>query len=119
MRKPLAAAVLAGALALTAVTAPAAVAAGEGPNYGGNETVNTSILHTYEELAAELEVQDAKQPRLDVDVIGQTVKGRDIFLDGTLSAALSFSSVLSLPYVLDELVPQLAAAVDGDPETTA
>ena len=80
MRKPLAAAVLAGALALTAVTAPAAVAVGEGPNYGGNETVNTSILHTYEELAAELEVQDAKQPRLDVDVIGQTVKGRDIFL---------------------------------------
>ena len=46
-------------------------------------------------------------------------KGRDIFLDGTLSAALSFSSVLSLPYVLDELVPQLAAAVDGDLETTA
>lgn len=79
MRKPLAAAALAGALALTAVTAPAAVA-GEGPNYGGNETVNTSILHTYEELAAELKVQDAKQPRLDVDVIGQTVKGRDIFL---------------------------------------
>ena len=46
-------------------------------------------------------------------------EGRDIFLDGTLSAALSFSSVLSLPYVLDELVPQLAAAVDGDPKTTA
>jgi murein tripeptide amidase MpaA len=80
MRKPLAAAALAGALALTAVTAPAAVAAGEGPNYGGNETVNTSILHTYEELAAELKEQDAKQPGLDVDVIGQTVKGRDIFL---------------------------------------
>lgn len=45
-------------------------------------------------------------------------EGRDIFLeDEVLNGALSFGTVLSLPFVLDELVPQIAAAVDGDPET--
>ena len=46
-------------------------------------------------------------------------EGRDIFVhpDDTLSFAFSFSSVLSLPYVIDHLVPQLALAVDGDPAT--
>ena len=31
---------------------------------------------------------------------------------------MGFSSVLSLPYALDHLVPMLATAVDGDPSTT-
>jgi iron complex transport system substrate-binding protein len=35
----------------------------------------------------------------------------------TYGRALTFVSVLSLPYVLDRLVPQLAAAVDGNPAT--
>ncbi|MGQ0679805.1 MAG: iron-siderophore ABC transporter substrate-binding protein [Actinomycetota bacterium] len=44
-------------------------------------------------------------------------QGRDIFLSEELGAALSFSSVLSLPFVADQLTPRLAAAVDGDPAT--
>jgi iron-siderophore transport system substrate-binding protein len=46
-------------------------------------------------------------------------EGRDVYLaDGeSLYNATSFSSVLSIPYLLDGLVPQLAAAVDGDPKT--
>jgi iron complex transport system substrate-binding protein len=46
-------------------------------------------------------------------------EGRDIFLDVNepLAGALSFSTVLSLPFLLDELVPRLAAAVDGEPGT--
>jgi len=46
-------------------------------------------------------------------------KGGDVWLeDGeTLGSATSFITVLSLPYLLDGLVPQLAAAVDGDPAT--
>jgi iron complex transport system substrate-binding protein len=46
-------------------------------------------------------------------------EGREIFIgDNTeYGAAHSFVSPLSLPYVLDRLVPQLAAAVDGDPST--
>lgn len=46
-------------------------------------------------------------------------EGRDIIIawDAPMAYAFSFNTVLSLPYVLDELVPQLAAAVDGDPAT--
>lgn len=45
-------------------------------------------------------------------------EGRDIFLtDEVLNGALSFGTVLSLPLVLDELIPRIAAAVDGEPDT--
>jgi iron complex transport system substrate-binding protein len=47
-------------------------------------------------------------------------EGREVFLnsyDDPLGGATSFVSVLSLPFLLDGLVPQLAAAVDGDPAT--
>jgi len=47
-------------------------------------------------------------------------EGREVFIDSygtTLGGATSFVTVLSLPYLLDELVPRLAAAVDGDPAT--
>ncbi len=46
-------------------------------------------------------------------------EGRDVFLDekGTLYEATSFISVLSIPLLVDELVPKLAAAADGDPAT--
>lgn len=44
-------------------------------------------------------------------------EGREIVTDELLSAALSFSSPLSLPFVLEQLVPELALAVDGDPAT--
>lgn len=47
-------------------------------------------------------------------------QGREVFLSSynePLGGATSFVSVLSLPFLLDGLVPQLAAAVDGDPTT--
>jgi iron complex transport system substrate-binding protein len=37
-------------------------------------------------------------------------EGRALFVDGTDYDALQFSSVLSLPHLLDEFVPRLAAA---------
>ncbi|HEY8476280.1 MAG TPA: iron-siderophore ABC transporter substrate-binding protein [Chloroflexota bacterium] len=49
-------------------------------------------------------------------------EGRTIFFVGLqdpLYGALSFSTVLSLPFAVDRLVPMLAAAVDGDPDTPA
>ena len=77
----LSAAVLAGLLAVGGVSATgtAAVAVGEGPN-PGNGSVQTSILHAHEQLVAELQKQDAAQESLELEVIGQSVKGRDLYL---------------------------------------
>jgi iron complex transport system substrate-binding protein len=48
-----------------------------------------------------------------------STEGRDVFLpeNGELYEATSFISVLSIPLLVDELVPKLAAAADGDPAT--
>jgi iron complex transport system substrate-binding protein len=46
-------------------------------------------------------------------------EGRTVFLPETSLAngSITFSSLLSLPIALDEMVPRLAAAADGDPQT--
>ena len=78
------------------------------------ELIDTDALVWVTVLAESFEAvrTDPLYERLDV-----ARQGRDLFLEETLSGALSFGSILSLPFVLDELVPRLAAAVDGDPET--
>lgn len=52
----------------------------------------------------------------DLDVVKQ---GREVFVkeSSDYGNAVSFVSVLSLPYMLERLVPQLSAAVDGDTAT--
>ncbi|HWL24210.1 MAG TPA: M14 family zinc carboxypeptidase [Ureibacillus sp.] len=82
MKKKVFALSLTGLLALGAVTPASltAYAVGEGPNYGGNESIQTSILHTYDSMVDYLKKQDAKQDAMQLEVIGQTVKGRDIYL---------------------------------------
>ena len=44
-------------------------------------------------------------------------EGREVFAGGLLAAAISFGSILSLPYAAAELEDDIAAAVDGDPAT--
>lgn len=44
-------------------------------------------------------------------------EGREVFCNELLAGALSFGSVLSMPFALDRLEPEIAAALDGDPET--
>lgn len=47
-------------------------------------------------------------------------EGREVFLDSftdPLGAATSFVTPLSLPFLLEGLVPRLASAIDGDPAT--
>lgn len=51
------------------------------------------------------------------DALTAAQEGREVFLNKKLGGAFSFSSALSLDYLLDELVPMLEAAIDGDPET--
>ncbi|MFC3995805.1 ABC transporter substrate-binding protein [Nocardiopsis sediminis] len=63
----------------------------------------------------------------DASVLDETVFTRlDVAREGRvlampemsrLNGALSFGSVLSLPYALEELAPRLAALLDGDPGT--
>jgi iron complex transport system substrate-binding protein len=43
--------------------------------------------------------------------------GREIFLGQLEAGAFSFASPLSIPYLLEQLVPQIEAAFDGDPAT--
>ena len=60
---------------------------------------------------------DADTLLSSLDVVTQ---GRTVLLgsySGDVSAALGFGSPLSLPYLLDQAVPALAAAADGDPST--
>lgn len=47
-------------------------------------------------------------------------EGRDVFIDtkDRVYEATSFPSVLSMPTLMKELVPRLAAAADGDPKTS-
>ncbi len=44
-------------------------------------------------------------------------EGRELLATGELSGAFSFGSPLSIEYALDQLVPELALAVDGDAAT--
>ncbi|MGY1831098.1 ABC transporter substrate-binding protein [Geodermatophilus sp. SYSU D01180] len=70
-------------------------------------------VNGYDQAAAD---GDALFSALDV-----VTQGRTVLLggySGDVSAALGFGSPLSLPYLLDEVVPSLAAAADGDPSTT-
>lgn len=46
-------------------------------------------------------------------------QGRTIFLEGDLENAFAFNTVLSLPFLLDGVVPMIEAATDGDPATTS
>lgn len=54
-----------------------AVGNGPGP---GNGSIQTSILNTYSSMVDYLKTQDAKQSAMDLEIIGQTVKGRNIYM---------------------------------------
>jgi iron complex transport system substrate-binding protein len=90
--------------------------------------------------AASTDVSQERMDSLDADVLavnGYTqadadadpllsaldvvTSGRTVLLggyDGDVSAALGFGSPLSLPFLLEQVVPALSAAADGDPATT-
>jgi len=44
-------------------------------------------------------------------------EGREVLAEELIAGAFSWASLLSLPYVLDELVPLIELAADGDPAT--
>ena len=91
-----------------------------GEEYGGNLSTERSDLLDVDAiiwLDAE-DVEDYGGPLYASFAVH--TEGREVFLDSfndPLGGATSFVTVLSLPYLLDGLVPKLAAAIDGDPAT--
>jgi murein tripeptide amidase MpaA len=76
-RRSVIAALVAAPLALSTVPA---LAVGNGPEYAGKGNITTAHLSTYEDLSAFLHKEAAKQPAMELSVIGQSVKGRDLYL---------------------------------------
>jgi iron complex transport system substrate-binding protein len=92
-----------------------------GTEFGGNLSMERADLLDVDVIiwldAADAEGQLGGPVYSSLDV---HTEGREVHLSSfsdPLGGATSFVSVLSLPYLLDGLVPRMAAAVDGDPDT--
>ncbi|WP_122261350.1 M14 family zinc carboxypeptidase [Ornithinimicrobium cerasi] len=81
-RRSLVAALVAAPIALGSLPA---LAVGNGPEWGGNGNITTAHLSTYDDLADFLHTQDARQDAMELTVIGQSVKGRDLYLASWVS----------------------------------
>jgi murein tripeptide amidase MpaA len=68
---------MASAFSMTIPTSPVSA---EGPGYNGNETIKNERLHSYEEMVKLLDRLDAKSEALTLEVYGESVKGRDLYL---------------------------------------
>lgn len=55
-------------------------AVGKGPNYNGNETMKNERLTSHEDLVKLIERSAARSPYMEAEVIGESVKGREIYL---------------------------------------
>lgn len=44
-------------------------------------------------------------------------EGREVYADELLAGAMAHATLLSLPYTIDRLLPEIEAAMDGDPAT--
>jgi iron complex transport system substrate-binding protein len=104
-------------------TLPAELGKVVGDQFGANISKERTDLLDTDAIAWIVGDPDADAAKLrkeklygDLDVVKQ---GREVYIKetGDYGNAVSFVSVLSLPYTIDRLVPQLAAAVDGDTAT--
>ena len=104
-------------------TLPAGLDAVTGTEFGANLSRERTDLLDTDALVWLVPAYDTDEARIQADPLyaklGVPAEGRDVYLeDGeVLGAATSFISALSIPYLMDNLVPQLAAAVDGNPAT--
>jgi iron complex transport system substrate-binding protein len=97
--------------ALGMVVPPELDAAAGGSFYGTVSRENASMLN------ADVLIWQAGSPQERAEIESDPIlaalpvvrEGRALFMDGTDYDALQFSSVLSLPYLLDGFVPRLAA----------
>ncbi|MBM2623445.1 ABC transporter substrate-binding protein [Actinoplanes sp. LDG1-06] len=94
-----------------------------GKEFGANLSKERTDLLDVDMLVWIVDKYDADKKKVESDPLYSKLKvkteARDLYVENLeqVGAATSFISVLSLPYLLDKLVPQMAAAVDGDPAT--
>jgi iron complex transport system substrate-binding protein len=89
--------------------------------FGGNisaekqEFLDTDVLLWFADPKEEEEIRSDKV----YSQLRVSKEGRDIFsaTGDRMNNVFSFVTVLSLPYLLEQVVPRVQAAVDGDPET--
>ena len=104
-------------------TLPEGLDAVTGTEFGANLSRERTDLLDTDALVWLVPAYDADKAKIQADPLyaklGVSAEGRDVYLEDeeVLGAATSFISALSIPYLMDNLVPQLAAAVDGDPAT--
>lgn len=79
------------------------------------DLIDTDVLLWGASEEGQLETVEESRIYQQLDVAKE---GRDIFItDAAVYQAFATNTVLSIPYALDNLVPRIAAAIDGDPET--
>lgn len=88
---------------------------------GGNFTVSPERIDLFD-LDVVLWLTDApSRERIEslpgYEALRITTEGRSIWADELLTGALSFQSPLSITWALEELLPALVAAADGNPAT--
>jgi iron complex transport system substrate-binding protein len=104
-------------------TMPTGLAEVTGKEFGANLSKERIDLLDTKVLVWLLDSYDTDKAKVQGDPLYAKLKvnteARDIFLvsEEEVGAATSFISVLSLPMLLDKLVPQLKLAVDGNPST--
>ncbi|GAA1038986.1 iron-siderophore ABC transporter substrate-binding protein [Virgisporangium ochraceum] len=104
-------------------TMPAGLDAVTGTEFGANLSKERVDLLDVKAIVWLLDTYDEGKAKVKGDPLYNKLKvstdEREIFVvsEDLVGASISFISVLSLPQLLDKLVPQLKLAVDGNPAT--
>lgn len=102
---------------------PAEVAELAGENFSADVSMERVDLIDGDLVVWLINDRDTDVPKFEAEPLYSELavhqEGRDVFVEMLQpeGAATTFITPLSIPFLLDELVPQLAAALDGDPET--
>ncbi len=90
---------------------------------GGNFTVSTERFDLFDLDVLLWLVEEPVRPEIEALPTWRTLRlereGRAIWANTELMGAMSFQSPLSIDWALDQLIPLLSAATDGDPATVA
>jgi iron complex transport system substrate-binding protein len=104
-------------------TLPTGLEAVTGKEFGANISKERIDLLDTDVLLWLIDDYDKDKAKVQSDPLYAALdvkkQGRDIFLTNTeeLGSAAAFVTVLSVPFLLDGLTPQIAQAIDGDPAT--